>query len=47
MNSASEIALTVAGAAILLMVFYDIYATVLRATKQSGPFSSLLNRGFW
>ena len=47
MNSATEIALTIAGAAILVMVFYDIHATVLRATKQPGPFSSLLNRSFW
>ena len=47
MNSASEILLTIAGAAILILVFYDIHATVLRATKQSGPFSTLLNRGLW
>ena len=47
MNSASEITLTIAGAAILILVFYDIHATVLRATKQPGPFSTLLNRGLW
>jgi hypothetical protein len=45
MNPASEITLTTAGAAILILVFYDIHATVLRATKQPGPFSSFLNRG--
>ena len=47
MNSASEILLTIAGVAILILVFYDIHATVLKATKQSGPFSTLLNRGLW
>lgn len=47
MNPSSEILLTIAGTAILAMVFYDIHATVLRATKQPGPFSTLLNRGFW
>jgi hypothetical protein len=29
------------------MVFYDIHATILRATKQPGPFSTFLNRGLW
>jgi hypothetical protein len=47
MNSVTAILLTVAGVAILVMVFYDIYATILRATKHSGPFSTLLNRGLW
>ncbi len=47
MNLSSEITLTIAGAAILILVFYDIHATVLRATKQPGPFSSFLNRGVW
>lgn len=39
--------LTIAGAALLVLVFYDIYATILRATKHSGPFSTSLNRGLW
>ena len=47
MNSASEILPTVAGAAILILVFYDIHGTILRATKQPGPFSTFLNRGLW
>lgn len=47
MNSPTEILLTVGGAIILFLVFYDIHATVLRATKQPGPFSSVLNRGSW
>ncbi len=47
MNSTMSILLTGAGAAMLALVFYDIYATILRATKQSGPFSTMLNRGVW
>jgi len=47
MSSATEILLTIAGVAILFLVFYDVHATVLRATKQPGPFSTLLNRGSW
>ena len=47
MNSVTDILLTIAGAAILVLVFYDIYATILRATKHSGPLSTSLNRGLW
>lgn len=47
MNSGTDILLTVAGAALLAVVFYDIHATILRATKQPGPFSTSLNRGLW
>lgn len=47
MDSASSILLTAAGAAIIALVIYDINATILKATKQSGPFSILLNRGLW
>lgn len=47
MNSVFDILLTIAGAALLALVFYDIYATILRATKQPGPFSTFLNRGLW
>jgi hypothetical protein len=47
MNPATDILLTIAGAALLALVFYDIYATILRATKQAGPFSTFLNRGLW
>jgi hypothetical protein len=47
MNYGTDILLTIAGATILVIVFYDIYATILRATKQPGPFSTFLNRGLW
>jgi hypothetical protein len=47
MSSLTNILLTGAGAALLMLVFYDIYATILRATKQPGPFSTFLNRGLW
>ncbi len=47
MNSGTSILLTMAGAAVLALVFFDIYATILRATKHSGPFSTGLNRGLW
>lgn len=39
--------LTAAGVFLLVLVFYDIYATIIRATKHSGPISELLNRGLW
>jgi len=47
MNSVTSILLTIAGAALLALVFFDIYATILRATKHSGLLSSSLNRGLW
>ncbi len=47
MSSLTNILLTSAGAVLLILVFYDIHATILRATKQPGPFSTLLNRGLW
>lgn len=47
MSPTNEIFLIIAGAAMLFLVFYDIHATVLRATKQPGPFSTVLNRGSW
>ncbi|HEX8638791.1 MAG TPA: potassium channel family protein [Pyrinomonadaceae bacterium] len=47
MNAATNIFLTGAGALVLTLVFYDIYATILRATKRPGPFSEFLNRGLW
>lgn len=47
MSSAANFLLTAAGLILLLLVFYDIYATILRATKHPGPFSELLNRGLW
>lgn len=47
MNTTTDFLLTAAGAILLALVFYDIYATILRATKHPGPFSEFLNRGLW
>ena len=47
MNSTTNILLTAAGATLLLFVFYDIYSTILRATKRQGFISEFLNRGLW
>jgi hypothetical protein len=47
MNPLTNLVLTIAGIILLGLVFYDIYATILRATKQPGPFSEFLNRGLW
>lgn len=47
MSATANILLTTAGVGLLLLVFYDIYATILRATKHPGPFSEFLNRGLW
>ncbi len=38
---------TAAGVIFLALVFYDIYATILRATKHPGLFSEFINRGSW
>lgn len=35
------------GVGLLALVFYDVYATILRATKRPGPISDNLNRGLW
>jgi len=47
MYSSMNNLLTAAGVFLLVLVFYDIYATIIRATKHSGPISELLNRGLW
>ncbi len=47
MTSVTDVLLTITGVAILALVFFDIYATILRATKHSGPFSIFLYRGVW
>ncbi len=47
MNWATNFLLTTAGVVLLALVFYDIYATILRATKHPGPFSEFINRGLW
>jgi len=47
MNWITNFLLTSAGVILLGLVLYDIYATILRATKHPGPFSEFINRGFW
>src|SRR5215212_10213522 len=47
MSAAANLLLTIAGVVLIALVFYDIYATILRATKYPGPFSEFLNRGTW
>lgn len=47
MNPTTDYLLTIAGLILLSVVFYDIYATILRATKHSGLFSRVLNHGLW
>lgn len=38
---------TILGVLLLVLVFYDIYATILRATKRTGPISQNINRFLW
>src|SRR5687768_9744042 len=47
MNPALSFLSTIVGLGLLVLVFYDIYATILRATKHPGPFSEALNRSLW
>ncbi len=47
MDLVTNYSLTADGLILLALVFYDIYATILRGTKHSGLFSRFLNRGFW
>jgi hypothetical protein len=47
MYSGMNFLLTTLGVILLALVFYDIYATILRATKHPGPFSEIINRGLW
>ncbi|MEO8073521.1 MAG: ion channel [Acidobacteriota bacterium] len=47
MDLVTNYSLTTAGLVLLALVFYDIYATILRGTKHSGLFSRFLNRGLW
>src|SRR5215204_2550852 len=47
MNLTTNILLTTAGFFLLILVFYDIFATILRATRYPGPISQLINRGLW
>ncbi len=47
MDSVANFLLTALGVILIALVFYDIYATILRATKHTGPFSEFLNRGLW
>lgn len=43
----TNLLLTIAGIGLIAFVFYDIYATILRATKYPGAFSEILNRSLW
>lgn len=47
MNFTTNILLTIIGFILLLLVFYDIYSTILRSSEYSGLLSRLLNRGLW
>src|ERR1041385_9106992 len=38
---------TVLGLSILVLVVYDIYATILHARSRSGPIAKTLNRTIW
>ena len=42
-----SVLLTSFGVFLLALVFYDVYATILRATKRPGPISEYLNRTLW
>lgn len=47
MSGTANFLFTAAGVFLLLVVFFDIYATIIRATQYSGPLSESLNRGLW
>ena len=47
MNLTLNILLTTTGFLVLILVFYDVFATILRATSFPGPISQLINRGLW
>jgi Ion channel len=38
---------TILGGGLLLLVVYDVYATILHARSRSGPIGEMLNRAFW
>ncbi|MDX6694662.1 MAG: hypothetical protein QOF02_2265 [Blastocatellia bacterium] len=38
---------TILGVGLLLLVVYDVYATILHARARSGPIGERLNRGLW
>jgi hypothetical protein len=38
---------TILGASLLMLVVYDVYATILHARGRSGPIGEPLNRAFW
>jgi hypothetical protein len=47
MDSATNFLITGAGVVLLLVVFYEIYATILRSAKYPGLISDFLNRNLW
>lgn len=47
MGGITDLLLTAAGLILVILVFYDIYSTILRSSEYSGLFSKFLNRGLW
>ena len=47
MSGTTNFLLTSGGVTLIALVFYDIYSTILRATKHPGFFSEFINRGLW
>ena len=47
MDFTLNILLTTAGILLFILAFYDIFATILRATRYPGPISQVINRGLW
>lgn len=43
----STVLLTIAGTGLILLVTYDVYATILHARARSGPIGETLNRTVW
>jgi hypothetical protein len=46
-RASAAVGSTLIGCALLLLVAYDVYATILHARARSGPVSEILNRGVW
>jgi hypothetical protein len=46
-RASAAVGSTLIGCALLLLVAYDVYATILHARARSGPVSETLNRGVW
>jgi hypothetical protein len=46
-RASAAVCSTLFGCALLLLVAYDVYGTILHARARSGPVSEALNRGVW